>query len=153
MSEVTCPGCSKPLPVLTSLEDPWFECPHCQQRVLNAGALRSGNSEWRICVGVLLGSLSALGGVGCVVLIGGLIESVIQANLAYRAEGWELRYLVMACLGPVSCALLFLSGFLFMKAGQRPAGRGARTVGAVSAFLASTLVVAMMIFLLNHISR
>ena len=147
--EITCPGCSQTFEAPEEARDPWLECPRCKGGVVNLSALSSGTSEWRICVGVVLGMLAVIGGVVWVLVV----AYVIQDWLSSAAHGWEGRYLVMVSLSPVGCGLLFFSGLLFVRAGARPAGRGPRTAGAVSALLASALVLAVMVFLLSHLPR
>jgi hypothetical protein len=153
--EVTCPGCSQSFEAPEFSEEPWLECPHCQERTVNLGALKSAESVWRGVVGGILTVLAGLAGIVTVLwlifMVGTIYALLIDPGGPWGRQTWIEFFVGLFMILP--CGLLFLSAVLFVRAGARPAGRAARTVGALAALVGSFLAVAVLVFIITLLSR
>jgi hypothetical protein len=149
--EITCPGCSQTFEAPERSEGRWLECPHCQERIVNLSALKSVESVWRGAVGVIFITMASCGALAWLMPFLRVIQDLLN-NLAIP-RGLELVEMVVIVSLILPCGLLFLSGMLFWRAGARPAGRAARTVGALAALAVSLLAATVLIFVINRLSR
>jgi hypothetical protein len=150
--EVTCPGCSQTFDVPDALWGPRVKCPHCQTLVLNLRALQAIEMGWREPVGVMLGLIAVVGAVIWLIYMVGATYLTMSSSAPLRRRDRLIDLAVVAFM-ILPCGLVYLSGKLFFRAEARSAGRGPRTLGAVAALVLAVLLLGMLVFVRDVLSR
>ena len=143
--EAACPSCSQSFPADDYSHDAWLECPHCQERVVNLSALKSRESVWRGVIGGILLVLAVCGVLGWLLGMAEVIHCAVNYP-PFRGDRSRLIDVALVASLLLPCGLLFLSGWLFVRAGARLTKRAPRTLGAAAALLLAMLFVGVIAF-------
>src|SRR5438093_117284 len=92
--EVTCPGCSQTFQAPERSEEPWLECPHCQERIVNLSALKSVESVWRGAVGGILAVLAALGAIIWLIFMVAVIHHALTLSTGPWGRQAQIEFFV-----------------------------------------------------------